>query len=143
MTYHRLTRSWAAALLFLVAACGGGGTAVVTAVKLTVEFGSASGLDQIRVYANFADGRGNILPPVVRPETPSPLDGSSTSVVIVFPDEYASRAIYLRVDGMSSGTIVGSGIVPVTLNSRRLIETSVTLGAAVTCRDIVTVEGIQ
>ena len=63
----RLSR-WAALALMALTACGGGGTAVVTAVKLRIDFGSAAGLDQVRIYANFAEGGGNILPPVVRPD---------------------------------------------------------------------------
>ena len=143
MTYGRLARAWGAVCLLLAAACSGDGVAVVTAVKLTVNFGSATGLDQIRVYANLAEGGGNILPPVVRPEEPTPLEGSNTSVVIVFPDEYASRAMFLRVDGIAGGDIVGSGIVPVTLGRRRLIETTVQLGTAVTCGDAITSDGIE
>ncbi|HSI03151.1 MAG TPA: hypothetical protein VLC93_01675, partial [Myxococcota bacterium] len=118
-------------------------TEVVTAVKLTIAFADASGLDQVRIYANFAHGGGNIFAPIVRPEQPAPLEGASATVVIVFDDENAGRPMILRADGLRAGAIVASGLVELTLGRRQLLEATVMLGAAATCGDRITSLGVE
>ena len=118
-----------------IAACTDAKTVVdknVTAIEVATQIDAPSALTQLRISGR-ANGTDAFAPGSV-PETPRPLAGEQTAVVLL-PDSLDGTSIDVRVDGMAGGAVAASGVAMVTVRAHAVTRVDVALGAPAICGD--------
>jgi hypothetical protein len=118
-----MSRTLPLLLALLLASCS---TESRTALRLTVWFEQALGLDQLRVSAQAAEA--DALTRTV-PDPASPLSAGLT-LVLLLPDEWADHSVRVRVSGLGGGKELAAGEVSATPRRAEVVEAELQLCAS-------------
>ena len=122
-----------AILLLVVAACSK--TEVdpnATAIEIATTIDAADGITQLRLSGTTTAGPA--FAPGVVPDSPRPLSGEQTAVVLL-PEALGGEDVLVRVDALAGDALVHTGGGTVAVQAREMKRLDVTLGDPAVCGD--------